>query len=150
MCIERNHTYIFLEQAKAFDCCSSYWSRNKALRHEQNIIFHCTYLRCEASCRTVTWYKFNQFRVRKEVQYFLIPRSLRGASPLSRSTHRALPWTRLGPRRSQGPSPRSAPPNVKSWIRTWNIFLPKKFHFITITQTYRMEFPTLHPHSASA
>jgi len=27
-------THIFLEQAKAFDCCSSYWSRNKALRHE--------------------------------------------------------------------------------------------------------------------
>jgi len=23
-----------MEQAKTFDCCSSYWSRNKVFRHE--------------------------------------------------------------------------------------------------------------------
>ena len=80
---------------------------SKALRHELNIILHCTYLRCDASCRT--WYNFNKFRFRKEVLYLLIPRSFKEASP-HRFPHRVLLWTHWGPRRSSDPSSRSTPP----------------------------------------
>ena len=65
-------------------------------------IMDAGYLRCEASYRT--WYNFNQFRFRKEV-----------------------PWTRWGPMRSPNHSPRSAPPNVKSWIRAWLVGSIKSF-----------------------
>ena len=56
-----------------------------------------------------TWYNFNQFRFRKEILYFLIPRSLQLASP--------PPGRCPGPAGPQAPRQEVRPPNVKSWIR---------------------------------
>jgi hypothetical protein len=68
-----------------------------------------------SACRT--WYKFNQFRFRQEVLYFLIPRSFQRALPPGPPTG-CCPWP-AGDLRSPDSSRRSAPPNVKSWIRAW-------------------------------
>ena len=72
----------------------------------------CTYLRCETSCRT--WYNFNQFRFRKEVLYFLIPRSLQEGSPPVRPPGAAL--DPLGTQAVPRPLAKKCAPNVKSWI----------------------------------
>jgi hypothetical protein len=76
---------------------------------KKHIILHCMSLRCEASCRT--WYNFNQFRFRKEVLYFLIPRSLRGASP-------PVPPPGPGPAGALVPRPlaNKCAPSLKTWI----------------------------------
>jgi hypothetical protein len=103
------------------DCCSSYWSRNNALRVMSKISYFI-----EASCRT--WYNFNQFRFRKKVLYFLILRSFMG---------------RTGPPFPPGaaldPLAKSAPPCVESWIRAWYICIYILIFSTMISTLYRVQ-----------
>jgi hypothetical protein len=103
------------------DCCSSYWSRNNALRVMSKISYFI-----ESSCRT--WYNFNQFRFRKG-PIFSNSQELPGANRPPPS-HRVMPWTR---------SPKGPHPNVKFWIRAWYICIYILIFSTMIFTLYRVQ-----------